>query len=342
MGMIQARHWEHHLMDLAFQALESRVLEHTVNDEELLQAAYSRCEGITKESSKTFFAASSLMPYDKRQATRALYAFCRVSDDIVDRPDASSEPGQIGIRSTGVPDTDAWFVSNKLENWRRYVTDQSGSLTASTVEREVCLAWADTRRRYAIPDGYIEQLLEGLACDLSLFRYQNFIQLSQYCYRVACTVGLMSMHITGYSSPAAISFAIRLGVALQLTNILRDVGEDWRAGRLYLPLEELDAFGLSEADIAAGVVTERWRSFMRFQIARTRRLYSEAMPGVSLLNRDGRFSIAAAGELYGAILEQIEANDYNVFDRRASVSGFGKLSRLPGVWWRANVAQYIA
>jgi len=219
--------------------------------------------------------------------------------------------------------------------------DSSSLPGPNQVECEVLLAWMDTRRRFGIPDGYIVQLLDGLAYDVARYRCQNFIQLSQYCYRVACTVGLMSMHITGYHSSNAIPFAIRLGVALQLTNILRDVGEDWRTGRLYLPLEELEAFGLGEADIAAGVVTDRWRSFMRFQIERARRLYKEALPGVSLLHRDGRFAIAAAGELYRAILDQIEANDYNVFQQRAYLSGFGKLSRLPGIWWRANFAQYV-
>jgi 15-cis-phytoene synthase len=204
------------------------------------------------------------------------------------------------------------------------------------------MAWADARRQYSIPNGYVEQLIDGLSFDLNRVRYTSFNELVHYCYGVACTVGLMSMKIVGYASGAAIPFAIRLGVALQLTNILRDVGEDWRAGRLYLPLEELDAFGLSEADVAAGKVDDRWRAFMRFQIQRTRRLYAEALPGISLLHSDGRFAIAAAGELYRAILDQIEANDYNVFQRRASLSSSGKLSRLPGIWWRSTYKTYTA
>jgi phytoene synthase len=125
-----------------------------------------------------------------------------------------------------------------------------------------------------------------------------------------------------------------LGVALQITNILRDVGEDWGLGRLYLPLEELAAYGLSEADVARDRVDERWRAFMRFQIARNRRLYAEAWPGIALLHKDGRLAVAAAGEFYRAILDDIEAHDYDVFSRRAHLSAWGKLSRLPGIWWR--------
>jgi phytoene synthase len=180
----------------------------------------------------------------------------------------------------------------------------------------------------------MEQLIEGVRRDLNQKRYATFEELTAYAYGVASTVGLMSMHIIGFSSPAAIPYAIKLGVALQITNILRDVSEDWRMGRLYLPLQELAAYGLSEADVARGQVDRRWRAFMRFQIARVRRLYEEAWPGIALLNKDGRFAIAAAGELYRAILDDIEAHDYDVFSRRAHLSAWRKLGRLPGIWWR--------
>jgi phytoene synthase len=117
-----------------------------------------------------------------------------------------------------------------------------------------------------------------------------------------------------------------------MTNILRDVGEDWRAGRIYLPQEELADFGIGESDIAAGVVTENWRAFMRFQIERARRLYNEAAPGIQMLDADGRFAIAAAANLYRAILDKIEENDYDVLTQRASVGTWGKVRRLPGIW----------
>jgi 15-cis-phytoene synthase len=148
----------------------------------------------------------------------------------------------------------------------------------------------------------------------------------------------MSMHIVGFESRDALPYAVKLGIALQLTNSLRDIGEDWQTGGLYLPLNELAEFGLCEADIAAARVDDRWRAFMRFQIDRVQRLYDEAAPGIALLNVDGRFAIAAAAELYRAILGDIEAHDYDVFHRRAHVGLWGKLSHLPGIWWNSRVS----
>ncbi len=196
----------------------------------------------------------------------------------------------------------------------------------------VALAWADTRLRYRIPQRYAEQLIEGVGRDLHQQSYRTFEDLTTYAYGVASTVGLMSMHIIGFAGEQAIPYAIKLGIALQLTNILRDIGEDWRSGRVYLPMDEMAAFGLTEADLDRGQVDDRWRVFLRFQIERTRRLYAEARPGITLLNSDGRFAVAAASELYRAILEDIEAHDYDVFYRRAHVSAWDKARRLPGIW----------
>jgi 15-cis-phytoene synthase len=327
--MLQAQFWERQLLDRANAALDSGVNTHysAYVDNCALEEAYSYCEGITRENSKTFFLASSLLPEEKRRAVRALYAFCRVSDDLVDH---------------SVGNNAGDFTKATIESWRQMIVfGRAGSEGIHAYGPTVSLAWADARHNYHIPLGYVEQLLDGLALDLNHARYETFSQLAEYCYGAACTVGLMSMHITGYTHREAIPYAIRLGVALQLTNILRDVGEDWRAGRLYLPLEELADFGLDEADINDSVIDNRWRAFMRFQISRTRKLYQEALPGVAYLNRDGRFAIAAAGELYRAILDQIEANDYDVFHRRASTGAWGKIRRLPGIWWRANTSGVI-
>jgi phytoene synthase len=239
---------------------------------------------------------------------RALYAFCRVTDDIVDRGSSDSR--------------------TQLEQWRRRILAHH-----PPQDDLVAIAWADARLRYRVPVRYGEQLIDGVARDLTQSRYQTFEELAAYCYAVASTVGLMSMHVIGYAGAHAIPYAIKLGVALQLTNILRDVGEDWRAGRLYLPHEDLAQFGLQEEDIARGEVTDNWRAFMRYQIARNRLLYTEAAPGIALLDRDGRFAIGAAAGLYQGILQDIEAHDYDVFSRRAFVSKWGKLRRLPGIWW---------
>jgi phytoene synthase len=308
MGM-QTFHWEHPLLVLAQEALESPVAEEYTRQasSSLLDAAYRQCEEITRQHSRTFFLASSLLPPDKRRAIRALYAFCRVTDDLVDR--ASQGP------------------ASGLRDWRNH-----SLYTVSENSDPVALAWKDARQNYCIPIRYAEQLINGVAQDLKQSRYATFSDLATYCYGVACTVGLMSMHIIGYAGSEAVPYAIRLGVALQMTNILRDIGEDWRAGRIYLPQDELEAFDLTEEDIAGSVIDSRWRAFMRFQIERNRQLYQEALPGIALLDRDGRFAIGAAAGLYQAILEDIEAHDYQVFNRRSNVGSWGKLHRLPGIW----------
>lgn len=164
----------------------------------------------------------------------------------------------------------------------------------------VAQAWADTRSRYHIPARYALQLIDGVARDMTQTRYKNFDDLATYCYGVASTVGLMSMYIVGFNSNEALPYAIKLGVALQLTNILRDVGEDYRNGRIYLPKDELKMFGISETDLARGVVGDKWRAFMKFQIQRTRKLYAESEKGIQFLERDGQLAIAAASTFYQA------------------------------------------
>jgi phytoene synthase len=310
---LQIFHWEHPLLALAYEALQNHIEEEprTASQDLELDSAYRQCEELTRTHSRTFFLASGLLPGEKRRAARALYAFCRVSDDLIDRSslDAPAE----------------------LERWRAQTV-----YPQARAQDLLALAWNHARLSFQIPWLYAEQLIGGVAKDLKHSRYQTFSDLAEYCYGVACTVGLMSMHIIGFSGPEAIPYAIRLGVALQLTNILRDVGEDWQAGRVYLPQDELRAFDIDEDRIAGGVVDERWRAFMQAQIERNRELYAGAMPGISLLDSDGRFAIRAAAELYQAILDDIEAHDYDVFRRRASVSALSKVGRLPGIFIRSR------
>lgn len=312
--------WELKLLSRARAGISVSHPQQRLNvDPVTLARAYTQCEIVTQMHSRTFYLASGLLPSDKRRAVRALYAFCRVSDDLVDQ--AGGGPGSDVAAAAGAQPAEA------LERWRvRALSDDPPA------DDLIALAWADTRARYGIPKVYAEQLLQGVAQDLRVTRYATFETLAGYAYAVASTVGLMSMHIVGFAGESALPYAVKLGVALQLTNILRDVGEDWRRGRLYLPQDELAAHGISEADISAGRPDGRWREFFRFQIARNRRLYAEAWPGIALLDPDGRFAIAAAADLYRAILSDIEAHDYDVFNRRAHVSTWGKLRRLPGLW----------
>jgi 15-cis-phytoene synthase len=312
---VPTQSWEYSLLARAYEALKTpaSAAHLALADHATCVQAYAYCERLIRTSSRTFYLASGLLPWHKRRAMRALYAFCRATDDLIDR----------------VPQPDD--ARAVLESWRLRLCATPNAYDP------IALAWADTKARYCVPHGYETQLIDGIARDLYQHRYTSFAELTEYCYGVASTVGLMVMHITGYSSDAAVPYAVKLGIALQLTNILRDVGEDWQAGRLYLPLDELAQFGLSEADIALGSVDTRWRAFMRFQIARTRALYAEAAPGIALLDPDGRFAIAAAASLYCAILEDIEAHDYDVFRHRARVGFVGKARRLPGSWWAARL-----
>ncbi|HSH04771.1 MAG TPA: phytoene/squalene synthase family protein [Anaerolineae bacterium] len=304
--------WEQTLFQLADQALTNHTPIAPVKVENAqLEAAYQHCTDITKQHSQTFYLASALLPYQQRKAVRALYAFCRISDDLVD---------------CGGPN-----AHQDLAAWRQLALSPHPS-----PQDFVALAWADTRARYNIPRHYAEQLLDGVTQDLNFHRYQTFSDLAQYCYAVASTVGLMSMHIVGFSGPEAIPYAIKLGVALQLTNILRDIQEDWHNGRFYLPLDELAAFNLTIDDIANRNQDQRWHHFMQFQIERTRRLYRESFPGIDMLNPQGRFAISAAAELYRAILDDIEEHQYDVFSRRAHTTRLEKVSLLPGIWWRSH------
>ena len=230
--------WEKRLIARAHEPLlpdaasPSAVAEPGSWDGELVDRALEHCAAVTREHSRTFYLASGLLPQETRSSVRALYASCRTTDDLVDRADGKAK--------------------QELEAWRRT------ALSPAPPEDDlVAVAWAHTVARHGIPTGYAQQLVDGVARDLTHRRYESFDDLADYSYGVASTVGLMAMHIIGFSGPQAIPFAVRLGVALQLTNILRDVGEDWAAGRLYLPLEELDSFGLSEKDIAEKRVDER-------------------------------------------------------------------------------------
>ncbi len=316
--------WEYQLLTWAEEALRTQVQRVTIHaDSSVLTTAYHHCDALTRVHSRTFHLASGLLPEEKRRATRALYAFCRITDNIVDSPESDAQR------------------THTLESWRATISAEH-----PPTHELVALAWADAQQRFNIPRGYAQQLIDGVKRDLTQKRYETFADLAEYSYGVASTVGLMAMHIIGFATEESLPYAVKLGVALQLTNILRDIAEDWQAGRFYLPQEELHAFELTEDDIAQRVATgdaqvdDRWRKFMRFQVERNRTLYRESLPGIALLDPDGRLAIAAAAELYEAILQDIEKHDYNVFNRRAHVGLVGKVTRLPGIWWRSRTVKF--
>ncbi len=302
--------WEHALLQRAYETYQATPAV-SIQDDQLLETAYEACRQITAENSKSFYIASAMLPIAKRRAVRALYAFCRITDDIVDTPGDHRE--------------------QNLAAWKHRALD--GVFPKDDL---VAVAWSHTRCHFDIPARFIAQLIDGVATDINHTQYNTFSELADYAYGVASTVGLMSMHIIGFDNPKATYYAIKLGVALQMTNILRDVGQDWSMARVYLPQDELDQFGITKTHFEQGIVDDAWRDFMRFQIERNRQLYHEASPGIAMLDKDGRLAIAAAATLYSAILEDIEAHDYDVFSRRAFVSQWGKLKRIPSLWWQVK------
>jgi phytoene synthase len=274
-----------------------------------LQHAHRLAEGAIREHSRTFYFATGFLPPGKKRAVRSLYGFCRATDDLVDRRNATVA---------------------EIEDWRTQV--------ALPVERQtdpVLISWAATREEFGVDRRYERELIDGVRMDAAPRRFATWKELECYCYLVASTVGLLSMPIIGLARGAgwdlAAAFAVKLGVALQLTNILRDVGEDAAGGRIYLPAEDLKAFGLSEEDIRRGVCDARFAALMQFEIRRARTLYRAALPGIALLDRSARVAVGAAAMLYRDILGEIESLRYDVFSHRAHLPTWKKIARLPGI-----------
>lgn len=292
-----------------------------------LDDAYELCRQITAKYARTFYLGTLLMPEAKRRAIWAIYAWCRRTDELVDGP---------GARFT-TPET--------LDLWEDYLE----SIFAGEAIEDSDVAMVDTVERFSLDIQPFRDMISGQRMDLYRSRYQTFEELELYCYRVAGTVGLMSLPVMGIApvvrsspwetdEPADPSAeAVALGIANQLTNILRDVGEDARRGRIYLPLEELALFDYTEEDLLNGVVDERWRQLMRFQIQRARKFYVKAEKGILALNPDARWPVWSATMLYSQILDAIERNEYDVFSQRAVVPRFRKMISLPLAWLRAQV-----
>jgi phytoene synthase len=272
-----------------------------------LAEAYAICDQIIRRHSKSFFFSTQFLPPGQRRAVRALYAFCRTTDDTVDM--AESDPARA------------------LAEWIRIARRPRFDTS-----HPVLLAWADTCQRYNLSPSLIDELLAGVAMDLTISRYATFADLWLYCYRVASVVGLLVIGITG-AAPGAQPYAIKLGVALQLTNILRDIGEDADRQRVYLPEDELARFGLTADDILARVYDERFIALMKFQVARAHQLYDESWPGIALLPPEVRLAVAAAARVYRGILDKIEQNRYDSYTRRAYLPLREKIARLPRIWW---------
>ena len=290
--------------------------------------SYKLCRHLTAKYAKTFYLGTLLMSPVKRQSIWSIYAWCRRTDELVDGPaSAITTPETLDLWEQQL---ESIFAGHPLENYD--------------------VALADTLQRFPMDIQPFRDMIAGQRMDLYRSRYETFEDLYLYCYRVAGTVGLMSTAVMGvdstiYTAPwqqnkqpyVPIEEAIALGIANQLTNILRDVGEDAKRGRIYIPLEDLAKFNYTEQDFFKGVVDDRWRALMRFQIERARQFYSTSDQGITCLASDARWPVWAASMLYGQILEVIERNNYDVFSQRAYVPQWKKLRTLPVAWMRSQV-----
>lgn len=287
-----------------------------------LEQAYEACRRETAEWAKTFYLGTLLMPPAKRRAIWAIYVWCRRTDELMDSPEAQARPeAELAAR------LDAWEQRTR------------GLFAGEPPLDGLDLVMADTIARYPQPLQPYLDMIEGMRMDLTTTRYASFEQLELYCYRVAGTVGLMTQEVMGvdpaYTTapwserPDTSEAAVALGIANQLTNILRDVGEDRGRGRIYLPQDELARFGYSEAELLAGVLNDNWRQLMRFQLERARDWFARSEAGVRWLAPDARWPVWASLRLYRGILDVIEQHDYDVFNKRAYVPMAGKLLDLP-------------
>ena len=294
-----------------------------------LDQAYEACRRETAEWAKTFYLGTLLMPAAKRRAIWAIYVWCRRSDERRDSAEAQARP--------------VAELAGRLDRWE----ERTRKLFAGDVHDGLDLVMRDTIERYPQPLQAYLDMIEGQRMDLNQHRYENFEQLELYCYRVAGTVGLMTQEVMGldpaYTTapwsdrPDTSRSAVALGIANQLTNILRDVGEDRGRGRIYLPQEDLARFGYSEEQLLAGVVNDNWRALMRFQLERARMWFARSEAGVRWLAPDARWPVWASLRLYRGILDVIESHGYDVFNKRAYVPRAGKLIDLPFSYLVAQV-----
>lgn len=268
------------------------------------------CQSIHKKYGKTYYFATHFFPKELQDATHALYAFFRLSDEIVDSPQNKNA------------DAIQQELQSFKEQWQQaYYGGES--------ENPVLRATSYMFKKYTIPLEYSVLFLDAMHQDVGTYRYATYQDLKNYVYGSASVVGLMMSYCIGFSDKQVLLYAEKLGYAMQLTNFLRDIKEDYvERGRIYMPLEELQRFGLQEDDIVKERMSEHFVSFMKFQIARTRVLYAEADKGIVMLSPRGRFAVKIASVLYGHILHEIERQGYDVYKKRAQVSLSKKLLLL--------------
>jgi phytoene synthase len=262
-----------------------------------LDALYTQAAEAARHGSQGFFFATRFFPVDLRRAAHAVYWFCYYTRRLASQAE-SPEQGRADLEVW------AWMVA--------------AGLRGELARHPVLDVFLDTVDNRAIPHELPLEMIEGVRMDIDRKRYESFSQLRSHCHRVTGTVALMMTHVVGFRGPA-LDYMADLGLAIELTAILRDVGEQLARDRIYLPLEELEAFGYTEADAKAHVRSGAFRELMRFQAERARSYYQKAEPGLPLLDQRGRFAMKTAFDIYRKTLRHIEASDFDVFHRRPAV-----------------------
>ena len=279
------------------------------------------CRKETQQWAKTFYLGTLLLPYEKRKAIWAIYVWCRRTDELMDSPEALKKSEE--------------ELSESLNSWE----ENTKNIFKGIVKTDLDAVLSDTLEKYPQTIEPYLDMIAGQRMDLTKFRYKNFDELKLYCYRVAGTVGLMTQNVMGIDAfyeaaswievPDISEAAVALGIANQLTNILRDVGEDRHRGRIYLPQDEIKQFGYSEEELLLGKINSQWKNLMAFQLNRAREWFKNSEEGIKWLSADARWPVWTSLRLYRKILNSIENLDYDVFNNRAYVNKTIKAFEIP-------------
>ncbi len=280
---------------------------------------------LTRGSRSNFYYSFLFLPRPQREAIHAVYAFCRMVDDSVDQ---SPGPEEAARRMT--------FWRSELAACAERAA--GGPAAPAGPTHPVTRRLSDLMARYPIPRRHLEEVLDGVAMDVAPRRYRTFVDLRGYCYRVASAVGLVCIEIFGYRDPSARDYAVQLGLAFQITNILRDLRSDAERGRVYLPLEEMQAFRCPESDLTAERPSPRFRELMRFQASRARGLFAEAHRLFPAADRRTLVAAEIMAGIYEALLDRIEKLDYDVLRRRVTLSPARKLAIATRLYLRSRAA----
>ena len=286
-----------------------------------LDRAYEICRKETQQWAKTFYLGTLLLPQEKRKAIWAIYVWCRRTDEIMDSVEASTKSQD--------------ELSDNLDEWE----ENTKNVFKGNIKSELDSVLLDTIEKYPQSIQPYLDMIDGQRMDLNKFRYKDFDELKLYCYRVAGTVGLMTQNVMGIDSaytsapwsamPDPSEAAIALGIANQLTNILRDVGEDRHRGRIYLPQADIEKFNYSEEELLKGKINNQWKALMNFQLTRAREWFQKSEDGIKWLSSDARWPVWTSLRLYRGILDSIERLDYDVFNNRAFVKNSVKALEIP-------------